>query len=313
MLAVASSARGAEPASAYPSKPVTLIVTMAPGGTTDIVGRQLAQKLQENLGNGFVVDNKPGAGGNIGSQLVAKTAPDGYTLMVQLSSTQVINPSLYKNTGFDPVKDFAPITPIVNVPYVLVVHPNSPIRTMKDLIGAAKSSPKPMQYSSAGNGTPNHLLVEMLGSMTGVKFEHIPYKGAAIATNAVAAGEVPFTIAAVPTALGQIKGGLVRPLGISSVAPLNAVPDVPPIANTVPGFSGDAWVGLFAPAGTPQPIVDKLNAEVRKIASHPEFKDKLAGQGATTFTTTPAEFATIIKADLAKWSVIVKTSGAAVD
>jgi tripartite-type tricarboxylate transporter receptor subunit TctC len=311
LTAGATASAGAADASSYPNKPVTIIVTMAPGGTTDIVGRLLAQRLGESFGQAFVVDNRAGAGGNIGSQAVARAPRDGYTLMVQLSSTQVINPSLYAKPGFDPIKDFEPITTIVNVPYVLVVPPSSPVRSVKDLLSAARA--KPMQYGSAGNGTPNHLLAEMLGAMENVKLEHVPYKGAAFATNATAAGEVPFSFGAVPTVLGQVKGNMVRPIGISSTARSPALPDVPPIAETVPGFYGDAWVGLFAPAGTPKDIIEKIHAEVLKVVRTTDLKDKLAAQGATVSTLTPAQFTSLIKDDLVKWAKIVKSSGATVN
>lgn len=297
----------------YPSRPVTMVVTMAPGGTTDIVGRQVAQKLSEGLGGSFVVENRPGAGGNVGSVAVAKAAPDGHTLMVQLSSTQVINPALYKSTGFDPVKDFTPISPLVKVPYALIVNAKSDIKSVRDLIAQARSAGKPIQYGSAGNGTPNHLLGELLATMAGVKFEHIPYKGAAAATQAVAAGEVPFAFGALPTVMGQVKGGLVRAIGVSSTEPVAVLPDVPPIAQTVPKFSGDAWVGLFAPAGTPAAIVDRLNAEVRRMMATADFRDRLLTSGATPYTLPPAEFLSLIRAELPMWADIVKRSGATVD
>lgn len=298
-------------ANGYPNRPVTLIVTMAAGGTTDIVARHLAQKLSESLGQTFIVDNKPGAGGNIGSQYVAKAPKDGYTLMVQLSSTQVINPSLYNQVGFDPIKDFDPIATLVKVPYALIVSASSPIKSLSDLITAAKE--KPLQYGSAGNGTPNHLIAEMLASMANVKFEHIPYKGAAFATNAVAANEVTFAVGALPSVMGLIKGKMVRPIAITSEQRSSALPDVPPIAETIPGFNGDAWVGLFAPAGTPKEIIQKLQSEIAKIAATPDFRSKLEAQGATIYVTASEQFSSLIKEDLAKWAKIVKTSGAQVN
>ncbi len=298
----------------YPARPVTVVVTMAPGGTTDIVGRLVAQKLQERMGGSFVVENRPGAGGNIGAAAVAKSAPDGYTLMVQLSSTQVINPALYKSTGFDPIKDFAPISPLVKVPYALIVNPKSDVQSVAALIAKAKASgSKPMQYASAGNGTPNHLLSELMATMAGVSFAHIPYKGAAPATQAVAAGEVPFAFVALPTTIGQIKSGLVRAIGVSSSEPLAALPDVPPIARTVQRFSGDAWVGLFAPAGTPSAIVDRLNAEVRQILASAEVRERLGASGATPFVLSSGEFLQLIQTELPIWADVVRRSGATVD
>lgn len=298
----------------YPSRPVTVVVTMAPGGTTDIVGRLVAQKLQERMGGSFVVENKAGAGGNIGSVAVSKSAPDGHTLMVQLSSTQVINPALYKSTGFDPIKDFVPISPLVKVPYALIVNPKSDVQSVAALLAKAKAAgDKPMQYASAGSGTPNHLLGELLGTMAGVPFTHIPYKGAAPATQAVAAGEVPFAFVALPTTMGQIKSGLVRAIGVSSTEPLSVLPDVPPIARTVPRFSGDAWVGLFAPAGTPAAIVDRLNNEVRQVMASADVKERLGASGATPFTLSSADFLQLIRTELPLWADVVKRSGATVD
>lgn len=298
----------------YPSRPVTLVVTMAPGGTTDIVGRLIAQKLQERMGGSFVVENKAGAGGNIGSVVVAKSPPDGHTLMVQLSSTQVINPALYKSTGFDPIKDFVPISPLVKVPYALIVNPKSDVRNVAALIDSAKATVgKPLQFASAGNGTPNHLLGELLGTMAGAPLAHIPYKGAAPATQAVAAGEVPFAFVALPTTMGQIKSGLVRAIGVSSTEPLAVLPEVPPISRTLPRFSGDAWVGLFAPAGTPSNIVERLNSEVRQILSSADVKERLLASGATPYLLSSVEFLQLIRTELPMWADIVKRSGATVD
>ncbi len=298
----------------YPVRPVTVVVTMAPGGTTDIVGRLVAQKLQERMGGSFVVENRPGAGGNIGAAAVAKSVPDGHTLMGQLSSTQVINPALYKSTGFDPIKDFVPISPLVKVPYALIVSPKSDVQSVAALIAKAKASGnKPLQYASAGNGTPNHLLSELMATMAGVSFAHIPYKGAAPATQAVAAGEVPFAFVALPTTIGQIKSGLVRAIGVSSSEPLAALPEVPPIARTVQRFSGDAWVGLFAPSGTPSAIVDRLNAEVRHILNSAEVRERLGASGATPFVLSSSEFLQLIQTELPIWADVVRRSGATVD
>ena len=295
----------------YPTRPVMVIVTMAPGGTTDIVGRLVAQKLQESLGGSFVVENRAGAGGNIGATTAARAAPDGHTLMVQLSSTQVINPALYKATGFDPIRDFAPISTLVKVPYALTVPPRSDVRTVRDLLARAQGGR--LQYGSAGNGTPNHLLGELLASTAGVRFEHIPYKGAAAATQATAAGEVAFSFGALPTVMGQIKGGQVRAVAVTSTETLAVLPDVPTLSQTVTGFSGDAWVGLFAPAGTPPAIVERLNAEVRTMMRSPEFRDRLLSMGATPFTQSPAEFLALIRAELPLWAEVVRRSGASID
>jgi tripartite-type tricarboxylate transporter receptor subunit TctC len=309
MLAGASHAV----AQAWPTKPAVMLVPQAPGGTNDIVARLIATELGTRLGQAFVVDNRPGAGGNIGTSAAAKSAPDGYTVLMTISSSQAINPSLYKSIPFDPVKDFEPVAPIASVPNVLVVNPAFPAKSMQELIAMAKAKPGEYRFASAGNGTLNHLLGEMLNSMAGIKLEHVPYKGVAPALNDVLGNQVPIAFASLPSVIGQLKGGKLRALGVSSAKRNPALPDVPAIAETVPGYSGDLWVALFAVKGTPPEITNKLAAAVTHILADRKVHEKLEAQGALVLTGSPATLAATLKQDIDRWAAIVKSSGATVD
>jgi tripartite-type tricarboxylate transporter receptor subunit TctC len=298
----------------YPSRPVTLVVPQAAGGTNDIVGRLVGQKLGEVLNTGVVVDNRPGAGGNIGTQLVAKAPKDGYTLLMTISSSQAINPALYKNPGFDPVKDFRPIGLVGAVPNVLLVNASFPAKTMAEFLALAKRPDAHYQYASAGNGTLNHLLGEMLNNMAGIQLQHVPYKGVAPAINDVLGGQLPIVFASLPSALPYIKGGQLRALAVSGTKRSPALPDVPAIAESVPGYSGTLWIGLFAPAGLPPQVLNTLQDSTRQALAAPDLREKLEQQGVeVAVPTTPDQFAALLQADLAKWARIVKSSGAAVD
>ncbi|MCA0317362.1 MAG: tripartite tricarboxylate transporter substrate binding protein [Proteobacteria bacterium] len=297
----------------YPARPVTVVVPQAAGGANDIIGRLVAEKLSEVLGQRFVIENKAGAGGNLGSQAAARATPDGYTLLVTISASQAINPALYARTGFDPMKDFAPISMLGTVPNVLVVHPNFEAKTIADLIRMAKEKPGFYQYASAGNGTLNHLVGEMLKSRAGIDLKHIPYRGIAPALADVIAGHVPMTFANLPAAISQIQGRTVRALGVSTLKRNGFVPDVPTIAETVPGFDAELWIALYGVAGTPQPIIDRLVAATHRAMAAPEMKDKFAQQGAEIVTSTPAELAAKLDADLKVWAEIVKASGARIE
>ncbi|MGJ7524695.1 tripartite tricarboxylate transporter substrate binding protein [Variovorax sp. GB1P17] len=307
----------AGPASAepYPSRPVTLVVPQAAGGTNDIVGRLVGQKLGEVLNNAsVVVDNRPGAGGNIGTQLVAKGPKDGYTLLMTISSSQAINPALYKNPGFDPVKDFKPVGLIGAVPNVLLVNPSFPAKDFSEFLKLARQKGANYQYASAGNGTLNHLLGEMLNSMAGISLQHVPYKGVAPALNDVLGGQLPIVFASLPSALAHIKAGKLRALAVSGDRRSPVLPDVPTIAEAVPGYNGTLWIGLFAPAGVPADVLATLQEATRKALAAKDLRDKLEQQGVEIAPpTSPDQFSKLLQDDLAKWARIVKASGAAVD
>lgn len=307
------SAAGAAHADTWPSKPIQMIVPQAPGGTNDIVARLVAADLSQRLGQQVVVENRPGAGGNIGTQAAARAKPDGYTLLMTISSSQAINPSLYRSVPFDPVKDFEPIAPVASVPNVLVVNPAFQAKTLPELIGMAKAKPGEYRYASAGNGTLNHLLGEMLNSMAGIQLEHVPYKGVAPALNDVLGNQVPMAFASLPSVLAHIKAGKVRALGVSSAKRSPFAPDIPAIGETVAGYSGDLWVALFAVKGTPKEVTEKLSQTMQSALADKGLRDKLAAQGAEVMSGSPQQLAALLKADIDKWAKIVKSSGAQVD
>ena len=304
---------GAAAQEKYPVKPVTLIVPQAPGGANDTVARILAAKLSENFGQQFIVDNRPGAGGNIGTAAAAKARPDGYTLLLTVSSAHVINPFLYKNAGFDPVKDFEPVTPIATVAYVLVANPSFPAKSVKELIDRAKAKPGDLQYASAGNGTLNHLLGEMLKTMAGIDMVHIPYKGASASVTDVVGGRVPISFQSAPSAISFIKSGKLRLLAVANEKRVPTMPDVPTIGETVRGYGATPWYGVLAPAGTPKPVIAQLHAGIVKALDSKDLQEKMAAQGAEIFKSSPEQFAALIKEELPRWSKIVKESGAQVD
>lgn len=313
VLTALALASGGLQAQTYPSKPVTLIVPQAAGGANDAVARVYAQKMGEVLGQQFVVDNRPGAGGNIGAQLAAKAPRDGYTLVLTLGTTLTANPSLYAKIPFDSIKDFDPITPVATAPYLLVVNQSFPAKSVKELIDIAKSKPGQINYASAGNGTPNHLFGEMLKTVAGIDIVHIPYKGAAAALTDVVGGQVPMAFNSMPSTLPFVKAGQLRVLGVASEKRTSLAPDIPSVAETIPGFGALAWYGLLAPAGTPKEIIAKLHAESIKVLNSKETKDKMATQGAEVFTSTPEQFTAMIKEETAKWAKIIKATGARVD
>jgi tripartite-type tricarboxylate transporter receptor subunit TctC len=297
----------------YPGKPVTVIVPQAPGGANDTIARIVAQKLTEATGQQFIVDNKPGAGGNIGTAQAAKARNDGYTLMLTVNSAHVINPALYKQTGFDPVKDFEPITPVATAGYVLVANNAFPPKNVAELIATAKAAPGKYTIASAGNGTLNHLIGEMLGKAAGIDLVHVPYKGASAAVTDLVGGQVQVSVQSLPSSIAFIKGGKLKVLGVVNEKRISALPDVPTIGETIKGFGSTPWYGLFAPAGTPKAIVAQLHEAVAKVLAMPDTKEKLAAVGCEPFGGTPEQFAATIKDDLLKWAKIVKDSGATVD
>jgi tripartite-type tricarboxylate transporter receptor subunit TctC len=297
----------------YPAKPITFIVPQAPGGANDTVGRILAHRLSENMGVQFVVDNRPGAGGNIGTAVVAKAPKDGYTLLLTVNSAHVINPAIYKNPGFDPVKDFEPITPFATVAYLWVAHPGFEAKSIKDLIDMAKAKPGAITYASAGNGTLNHLLGEMLKSQTGIDLQHIPYKGAVAAATDVVAGRVPVSVQSMPSVISFIQSGKLKVLAVANEKRVNALPDVPAASETVKGYGSTPWYGVFAPAGTPRAIVTRLHGEIVKALGNADLVERMKAQGAEVSHSTPEQFAAQIRAELPQWAQVVKSSGAQID
>jgi tripartite-type tricarboxylate transporter receptor subunit TctC len=313
LIAGLAAAFGVQAQDKYPAKPVTIIVPQAPGGANDTIARIVAQKLTEQTGQQFLVDNKPGAGGNIGTAAAGKARPDGYTLLLTVNSAHVINPSLYKSTGFDPVKDFEPITPVANAGYVLVANNAFAPKNVSELIAAAKAQPGKIAIASAGNGTLNHLIGEMLGKAAGIELMHVPYKGASAAVTDLVGGQVQVSVQSLPSSISFIKSGKLKVLGVVNEKRVAALPDTPTIGETIKGFGSTPWYGLLAPAGTPKAIVAQLQAEVAKALDTQEVKDKLAAAGCEPFKSTPEQFAALIKEDLPKWARIVKDSGATVD
>jgi tripartite-type tricarboxylate transporter receptor subunit TctC len=297
----------------YPGKPITVIVPQAAGGTNDIVGRLVAQKLGEVLPGTVVVENRPGAGGNIGTVAAAKAPKDGHTLLMTISSAQAINPAVYKNPGFDPVKDFTPLALVGSVPNVLVVNPSFPAKTLEEFLKIVKAKPGQYPYASAGNGTLNHLLGEMLNSMAGLKLQHIPYKGVAPAMTDVIGGQVPMAFASLPSVLQHLKAGRLIALGVSSPARSPVLPTVPAIGELVPGYSGTLWVGLFGLRGVKPEIETQVQEAMKKVLAAPDLQDKLQAQGVELASATPAQFATLLQEDIARWARIVKESGAMLD
>lgn len=297
----------------YPSKPVTIIVPQAPGGANDTIARIVAQKLTESLGQQFNVENRAGAGGNVGTAAAAKARNDGYTLMLTVNSAHVINPALYKSTGFDPVKDFEPITPVATAGYVLVANNAFPPKNVTELVAAAKAAPGRIMIASAGNGTLNHLIGEMLGKATGIDMVHVPYKGAAAAVTDLVGGQVQVSVQSLPSAIGFIRSNRLKVLGVVNEKRVSALPDVPTIGESIPGFGSTPWYGLFAPAGTPKAVIAQVHAAVAKVLDAPDTREKLAAVGCEPYQSTPEQFAALIREDLPRWARIVKDSGATID
>jgi tripartite-type tricarboxylate transporter receptor subunit TctC len=301
-------------AQAYPNHTIRLIVPFPAGGTTDILARDVAKKLTDTMGQAVVVDNRPGAGGNIGADLVAKSPPDGYTLLMGTVGTHAINPSLYAKMPYDHIKDFVPVVLVAGVPNVLVVNPSVPINSVADLIKLAKAKPGSINFASSGSGTSIHLSGELFKTMAGVDMTHVPYKGSSPALTDLMGGQVQIMFDNLPSSLALIKAGKLRAVAVTSLKRAPALPDVPTIAESgLPGFEASSWFGVLAPAGTPAPIVAKLNAEVNKWLQSPEGKEQLLAQGAEVAGGSPEQFVAHIRAETDKWAKVVKASGAKVD
>ncbi len=293
----------------WPTKPIRMVIAFPPGGPTDIVSRVIAQQLSQQLGQSVVVDNKPGAGGNIAAELVAKAPPDGHTVFYNTSAI-VIGPALYGKVNYDTLTDFAPVALTASVPLVLVVNPKLPARTVKEFIDHARANPNQLNYSSSGTGTITHLASAMFSSQLGLQTQHVPYKGSAPGLVDLAAGQTQFMIDTMNTVLPYVRDGRLRPLGVASLKRSALLPDVPTLAETIPGFEAAAWQGVVVPSQTPVDIVSRLNTEVNKALQHPEVRTKLALQGADILGGTAAEYAAYLRSEMPRWAKAVKDSGA---
>ena len=299
---------------AYPAKSIRIVVPFPAGGATDIAARAIADKMGAAWKQAVTVENRAGAGGNVGADYVAKSPADGYTLVMGITGSHAINTSLYAKMPYDPVTDFEPVTQVAVVPNVLVVHPSVPAKTLGDLVDLAKRQPGKFDYASLGSGTAAHLGMELFKTSAGIFMVHIPYRGSAPAVADLIGGQVQVMMDGLPSALPHVKAGRLRALAVTSQKRSPAAPDLPTIAESgYPGFYADAWSGLFAPRGTPKAIVDKLAAETQRILRLPDVRERFAGLGAEPVGSTPAEFAQHVQREIGKWARVVKQSGARVD
>jgi tripartite-type tricarboxylate transporter receptor subunit TctC len=300
-------------AQTYPAKPLRLVVPVGPGGGTDILGRAIAQRLGDALGQLVVVENRGGAAGNIGTEIVAKAAPDGYTLVI-VNTSFAVNPSLYRNMPFDTVRDLTPITHLTISPLLLVAHPSLPVKSTRELIALAKSRPGELNFASSGSGQSNHLAGELFNTMAQVKMVHVPYRGGGAVLTDLLGGHVTLFFGGIISTLPHAKSGKLRPLGVTSLKRTRAIPEVPTIAEAaLPGFEAVGWYGILGPAGLPAPIVGRLSAEIMKIVQMPEMQERIVKDGSDPVGSTPEQFAAFIRSEMAKWGKVVRESGARID
>ena len=306
---ILGGAASAALAQAYPNKPIKLIVPFAPGGFTDVVARILGQKLSVSLGQPFVIENKAGAGSTIGTDFVAKAAPDGYTL-VMVSTTHVISPAIYPKLPYDPIKSFTPVGKLVDSAYVLLVNPKVPANNVAEFIALAKASPDKIHYASSGNGSSQHLMGGMFAAMAGVKMKHVPYKGSGGAANDLVAGVVESSFAGVPNAMAQVPAGRLKALAVTTSKRIPQLPDVPTMQEAgVPGYNASVWLGLLAPAGTPKEVVMKLNAEIAKVLSAADTKKELYAAGVEADISSPEALNALMVQELDRWGKVIKDAG----
>jgi len=306
------AATGAAVAADYPNRPIKWIVAYPPGGTTDVLARIIAQGLTEHLGQTVIVENKPGAGNNIGTEAVVNAPADGYTMLL-VNPANGINASLYKNLSFNFVRDIAPVAGIVRTPNVMVITPGLPVKNVAEFIAYCKANPGKVNMASSGSGTSTHLSGELFKSMTGCDMVHVPYKGAGPALTDLMGGQVQVFFDNLPSSYPHIKSGKLRALGVTSVAPDPSLPDVPAIGATVPGYEATAWFGIGMPKDTPRAAIDRVNAEVNKLLADPKMRERLAELGGTPIPGTPGDFGKTIVAETDKWAAVVKSSGATLD
>ena len=300
-------------AQSYPTKQVRFVVGFPAGGATDVVARAISQNLSEALGHPVVVDNRAGAASNIAAEIVATAPKDGHTIFMGTVST-AINPSLYKKLAYDAVKDFAAITQVTDTPFMFVVHPSLPAKSVKEFITIAKSRPGQLNYGSAGNGSGGHLFTAMFGSMAGVSLVHVPYRGASFATTSVLAGETIFMFDNIVTTLPLARSGKLRALAVTTQKRSRTAPDIPTIAESgVPAYDANAWFGVFAPAGTPVTVINRLHSEIARIVNLPDIRDRFLALGAEPVGSTPEQFSAFYRKEVAKWAKVVKDSGAQID
>jgi len=300
-------------AQSYPTKQVRFVVGFPAGGATDVVARAISQNLSEALGQPVVVDNRAGAASNIAAEIVATAPKDGHTIFMGTVST-AINPSLYKKLAYDAVKDFAAITQVTDTPFMFVVHPSLPAKSVKEFIAIAKSRPGQLNYGSAGNGSGGHFFTAMFGSMAGVSLVHVPYRGASFATTSVLAGETIFMFDNIVTTLPLARSGKLRALAVTTQKRSRTAPDIPTIAESgVPGYDANAWFGVFAPAGTPVTVINRLHSEIARIVNLPDIRDRFLALGAEPVGSTPEQFSAFYRKEVAKWAKVVKDSGAQID
>jgi tripartite-type tricarboxylate transporter receptor subunit TctC len=303
---------GAAAAQNYPAKTVRMVVGYPPGGPTDVLARIVSQKLTQTWGQQVIVDNRPGASGMIGAEFTARAAPDGYTLLM-VPVTYAVTPSLFAKMTYDIEKDLSPVAQVAAAPFILVVHPTLPVKTVKDLIALDRRSPGQINFASASTGGMPHLAGELFNSMTGTKLVHIPYKGAAPATTDLLSGQVTLMFNNMLSAMPQVKAGRLRAVAVTSSKRSAAAPELPTIAETVPGYEASGWYGAFAPAATSKELIGRLNAEMNRIMKMPDVTQRLAGDGVEAVGTTPEQFGAYLKQEVAKWGKVVKTSGAKAD
>jgi tripartite-type tricarboxylate transporter receptor subunit TctC len=313
LVSASLSSRAARAQESWPTKAVTIIVPQAAGGANDTVARAFGARLSQAIGQPVVIENRAGAGGNVGTAQAARAPKDGHTLMLTAQSAQTINPWLYRNTGFDPVKDFEPVMSVATAPYLLVAHPSFPASSLKELIAYAKQRPGRIDYASAGNGTLNHLLGVMLNQRAGLHLVHIPSRGAAAAATDVVGGQVPIAFGSFPGLIPFVKSNQLKVIGVATEKRTKLAPDLPTLDESLRGFHANSWYGLFAPAGTPKAIVDRIAAEGAKVLAEPALVERMASQGAEPAPSTPAELTALLRDDLKLWAGIVKASGATID